>query len=177
MLPTVFCINFTRAFSFLTQVQEQIRLGKLLMSLGTAPQGLLGAFCETHLRKAWVSVSCFPIPQIFQMKISLGSYKGSASTELIVLLKNLPAEILQGWKPSATTFAIKISHWYKLLHFYFYLLRFPICFNYFLSSPSLVFNSLLWISQSFNNWLCSSYLFICWFRYSCLGKEEALDVE
>lgn len=40
-----------------------------------------------------------------------------------------------------------------------------------------MFNSLLWISQSWNNWLCSSYLFICWFRYLCLGKEEALNVE
>lgn len=33
MFPTVFCINFSRAFSFLTQVQEQMRLGRLLMSL------------------------------------------------------------------------------------------------------------------------------------------------
>lgn len=40
-----------------------------------------------------------------------------------------------------------------------------------------MFNSLLWISQSWNNWLCSSYLFICSFRYLCLGKEEALNVE
>lgn len=64
------------------------------MSLWAAPSALLGAFCETHLRKARVSVSCFPIPQEFQMKISLGTYKGSALAELIVLLKNLPAEIL-----------------------------------------------------------------------------------
>lgn len=65
MFPTVFCINFTMALSFLIQICTRTdEVGKIT---GVFVRGfcLLGAFCKMYLRKARVRVSCFLIPQIF----------------------------------------------------------------------------------------------------------------